>query len=263
MIHFPKTAYPKNWLYPVADETNSPLKNMRFYLFHLPANQTSSFVFEQGETAFVLLSGQARAWIGGTLLGETGYRENVFKERASCFYFPPHVPFTVEAIHDTEWAIFEAFTSKTGQPRFISKEEVQAKEVGKENFTRIVYTIIGPEFPAQTLMVGETLNRPGCWSSFPPHRHQKNRPPEEYALEEVYHYRFHPQHGFGVQCLYLESKEIEDAYLIKDGDTFVIPGGYHPVVAAPGYALYYCWALAGENRVLKPFEDPPHRWVGE
>jgi len=36
------------------------------------------------------------------------------------------------------------------------------------------------------LMVGETVNRPGCWSSFPPHKHDEDRPREEVAMEEVF-----------------------------------------------------------------------------
>jgi 5-deoxy-glucuronate isomerase len=43
-----------------------------------------------------------------------------------------------------------------------------------------------------------------------------------------------------------------------------IPGGYHPVVAAPGYRLYYLWAIgacAGSPRALATFDDPAHAWL--
>ena len=40
-----------------------------------------------------------------------------------------------------------------------------------------------------------------------------------------------------------------------------IPHGYHPVAAAPGYRLYYLWALVGARRQLAMHEDPAHRWL--
>ena len=47
--------------------------------------------------------------------------------------------------------------------------------------------------------------------------------------------------------------------IVRDGDVIVIPSGYHPVVAAPGYALYYLWVMAGEGRALAPYLDPRPR----
>ena len=38
---------------------------------------------------------------------------------------------------------------------------------------------------------------------------------------------------------------------------------YHPVVAAPGYALYYLWIMAGDGRQMIPHLDPAHAWVAE
>ena len=34
-----------------------------------------------------------------------------------------------------------------------------------------------------------------------------------------------------------------------------------PVSAAPGYTLYYLWAMAGDQRKLALYEDPAHRWI--
>jgi len=33
------------------------------------------------------------------------------------------------------------------------------------------------------------------------------------------------------------------------------------VCAAPGYRLYYLWALVGEHRQLALHEDPSHTWL--
>jgi 5-deoxy-glucuronate isomerase len=53
----------------------------------------------------------------------------------------------------------------------------------------------------------------------------------------------------------------ERTFRVHDGDVAVIRSGYHPVVAAPGYDLYYLWVLAGESREMAPRLDPQHAWV--
>ena len=75
----------------------------------------------------------------------------------------------------------------------------------------------------------------------------------------MYFFRFEPDSGFGVQLLYDDTDE--RALIVRDGDVVAIPSGYHPVVAAPGYALYYLWVMAGEGREMAPFFDPVHSWV--
>ena len=61
----------------------------------------------------------------------------------------------------------------------------------------------------------------------------------------------------GISAYYHDSA----AALVRDGDVAVITSGYHPVVAAPGYALYYLWIMAGEGRQMVPHFDDRHDWV--
>jgi len=121
-----------------------------------------------------------------------------------------------------------------------------------------VRTILGPEHEAGRLLVGETINPPGNWSSYPPHKHDEHRPPLEVQLEEVYLFKVDPPGGFGVQLRY--DDDGEDVRTVRDGDVAVITSGYHPVVAAPGYSLYYLWVRAGNGRVMAPFLQPQHAW---
>jgi 5-deoxy-glucuronate isomerase len=99
--------------------------------------------------------------------------------------------------------------------------------------------------PEGELIVGETLNPPGGWSSYPPHRHEH---------EELYLYRFEPASGFGVHVSYDESADA--ARMVRDGSIERITGGYHPVVAAPMAAMYYLWALAGDRDTVDTRTDP-------
>jgi 5-deoxy-glucuronate isomerase len=121
-----------------------------------------------------------------------------------------------------------------------------------------VHDVIADAVPARHLLVGETFNEPGQWSSFPPHKHDGGD--GEPALEEVYYYRFDRPDGFGFQGLY-ETDGVAEAVFLKHGTIVGIPRGYHPVCAAPGYRLYYLWALVGDPRQLAMHEDPVHRWL--
>ena len=69
-----------------------------------------------------------------------------------------------------------------------------------------------------------------------------------------------PPQGFGQQMLYTEDGECV-THTVRDGDAVLLPYGYHPVSAPPGYQLYYLWALAGEQRNLALHEDPAHQWI--
>jgi 5-deoxy-glucuronate isomerase len=40
-----------------------------------------------------------------------------------------------------------------------------------------------------------------------------------------------------------------------------VPEGYHPVVAAHGYNVYYLNALAGSARSMAAADDPDYMWV--
>jgi 5-deoxy-glucuronate isomerase len=120
--------------------------------------------------------------------------------------------------------------------------------------------VITDAVPSRHLLVGETFNEPGQWSSFPPHKHDGDD--GEPALEEVYYYRFDRPDGFGFQGLY-EANGYAEAVFLKHGSIVGIPRGYHPVCAAPGYRLYYLWALVGEPRQLAMHEDPVHRWLND
>jgi 5-deoxy-glucuronate isomerase len=100
------------------------------------------------------------------------------------------------------------------------------------------------------------------WSSYPPHRHDRESQ-DETALEEVYYYRVHPANGFAVQIRYDTDTGQEDLRLVRDGDAAAITSGFHPLVAAAGHDLYYLWILAGERRAMRVHLDPRYRWGNE
>jgi 5-deoxy-glucuronate isomerase len=129
--------------------------------------------------------------------------------------------------------------------RLVAPGDVAVERRGDGPTARIVRTYVGEG----AIIAGETINPPGGWSSYPPHRHEH---------EEVYLYRFEPADGFGVQVRYEADGGDDDAAatVVRDGHVERITSGYHPVVASPHASMYYLWALAGESDRLSPSFDP-------
>lgn len=145
----------------------------------------------------------------------------------------------------------------------VSPDEVVCKKAGEKEWERTVSLIVGPESKvgARRLIVGESITLQGNWLAYPGHKHDEDIAGEEARLEEVYHFRFRPQRGFGLGRVYSPVRRFDQAYTVEDGDVLAVPFGYHTVAAAPGYDMYCLWALAGERREMLSREDERHAWV--
>jgi 5-deoxy-glucuronate isomerase len=233
------------------------------YVWRGLAGEEVSMETEGKEFGLVVMSGLVDVVCGQQVFHEVGGRVSVFSGPAAGLWAPPGVSVIVKALSVCEVAICAAPSRSEAGPQLIPPAQVVCRQVGNWNWVRDVCTIIGDNVPqAQRLVVGETINLPGNWSSYPPHKHTQDDYPFEVQMEEVYHYRVNPIQGFGVQCLYNDDMSIREAYIIEDGDTVVIPPAYHPVAAAPGYQLYYLWVLAAyTDRRMRPRDDHRHAWV--
>ena len=122
---------------------------------------------------------------------------------------------------------------------------------------RRIYHILGQNAAgrAGNLLVSELYADPGCWSGSPPHKHDEARDGET-AHEELYHYRFLPESGFGGQYHYEPDGE-GNVYKTETGDTFVFNSGYHPTVTSPGHEEYIFTILVGrdERSLVQHFQD--------
>ena len=118
---------------------------------------------------------------------------------------------------------------------------------------RCIYHILGQngEGRAGNLVVNELYAEEGCWSGYPPHKHDteqmgENNVLEETAFEEVYHFRFNPETGFGAQIVYQPDMSSQ-AFLTRNGDTVVVDRGFHPTVTSPGHDEYILAILVGKH----------------
>jgi 5-deoxy-glucuronate isomerase len=114
---------------------------------------------------------------------------------------------------------------------------------------------------ADSLLVCEVLTPAGHWSSYPPHKHDRDALPEESLLEETYYHRISPAHGFALQRVYTADGGLDETVTVRDGDIVLVPRGYHTVSAPPGYELYYLNVMAGPTRAWAVANDPAHEWT--
>ena len=243
-------------------DLDTGLDHLRFALARLGDGEEARVPGDASERLLVVLDAPAEIAVKA---GEREFRlpprGSVFDQAPSALYVPPDHPLVITG--PVLAAIFAARADgiAPGKPYVIRPEDVETVVRGRDNFARAVRDILPAGRSATRLLAGETLNPPGNWSSSPPHKHDRHAPPDEAELEEIYLFRIDPSQGFGVQLSYTADPAAEEGLVVHDLDVVAIPGGYHPVAAAPGYRLYYLWCLAGRGRELHWHTDPAHAWV--
>ncbi|MEO7653098.1 MAG: 5-deoxy-glucuronate isomerase [Bryobacteraceae bacterium] len=234
------------------------------------AGSLREHVFESGEEELSLdfYTGPVRVEVegpSGAWSAEIGARASI-RDAAPMVYIPPASKVKLTRLNgDARITVAGAEGKPGGAPVLVTGEQAMLNKVGKDNWSRTVYTHIADNIDAAHLISGETINQPGGWSSCPPHKHDRFAPPSEVPMEEVYYFQVDPPQGFGFMRVYTDPSDpqpFDNAYPVEHGDTVLIPRGYHPVVACPGYSLNYTWILAGEGRTYGAWsDDPKHSWI--
>jgi 5-deoxy-glucuronate isomerase len=221
---------------------------------------SGTFAADAGEeeVALVPLSGRARVEAEGDSW-ELGGRESVFGGMPWALYLPRDTAYRVAT--DGEVAVCGARCERRREPVLVRPEDVEVEVRGAGNATRQINHIVKPEFPAERLLVVEVFTPSGNWSSYPPHKHDEDHPPDEVVLEETYYFRTAEPEAFAVQRLYSPRHGLDLTATVRDGDLLLVPYGYHTTAAAHGYDLYYLNALAGDRRSMAAADDPALHWV--
>ena len=243
----------------------------KFGLIKLAAGTTFEETTGELEVALVLIGGNFKATGDGWSFTVTDGRKDPFSGKPHCLYMPRHTKYTIEALSDVELAFNGSpATRDTAKPTLIKPEDTRHIALGKDNWTRTSEIILDEKFDSENLYIGEGMIPSGNWSGYPSHRHDVNNPPAELDMEETYFYLFNPGKGFGFQSVYTPKgvkaekfgEELNEAYRVQSYDTVAIAEGYHPLVGAPGYQMYYLWTMAGDQgRGLISSMDPAHAWV--
>jgi 5-deoxy-glucuronate isomerase len=210
---------------------------------------------DSDERAYLFAVGSAAvSWNGGTAQVS---RRSLFDEAPSTLLVPRKTKVVIKA-GQTGVEFYRAATDNDIDyaPRYFSPDECQNEFRGagtmNEASTRIVRTVFDDtNMKESNLVLGEVIDVPGKWSSYPPHHHPQ---------PEIYHYRFLPEQGFGLTAIG------DRPYVLHDRDTILIRDGEdHPQVTAPGYAMWYLWVirhLDGNRYGIQTFTEA-HRWVSE
>jgi 5-deoxy-glucuronate isomerase len=231
----------------------------------------ASHAFDSGEDELLVLplSGGCVVACDGERFEVEG-RDDVFARVTDFVYVPRDARVEVASAGGGRFALPSARTRRRLAARYGAAGDVPVELRGAGQASRQVNNFCTPNsFEADKLIAVEVLTPGGNWSSYPPHKHDEERPPEESKLEEVYYFEISSgpiEPGFGYQRVYSSGpdRQIDVLAEVRSGDTVLVPYGWHgPSMAAPGYDLYYLNVMAGpdEERVWRFCDDPAHAWV--
>lgn len=236
----------------LSDPANPAETGIEFALHVHPENTTWREEPEL-ETAWVLLHGSAELEFDGRRVAVQ--RGDLFAEPPTALHVARGTAVTFRTGADeTEWAVVRTANERTFGARLFLPDELQPEYRGaglvQNAALRNVRSIFDRKVrPESNLVLGEVVNYPGRWSSYPPHHHDQ---------PEIYHYRFTAPAGYG------HAELGDEVVKVWSGDTVVIPPGRdHAQVSAPGYGMYYLWMI--RHLPGNPYTGfnfaPEHAWV--
>lgn len=234
---------------------------LRFETLRLAPGQQQRAATQDCELCLVVLGGVCSVDSQEGAFRSIGKRRNVSDGKPYALYLPLGCAFTMTAETACDLALCYAKAEHRYPARLVCPDEVAVEIRGGGNATRQINAILPPEFPAHRLLVVEVYTPSGNWSSYPPHKHDVHDPPHEVDLEEIYYYRVSRPEGYAIQRVYTRDGRLNETITVRDGELVLIPEGYHPVVAAHGYDVYYLNALAGSARSMAASDDPDYAWI--
>jgi 5-deoxy-glucuronate isomerase len=232
-----------------------------FEVYRLTRGETIAKPAAGHEACVVILSGRADIGFGDEEWRGVGSRETIFSGPPDAVYVPPGGTLAITGASEVcEVALCWAPAVRGAKAVRIAAGDVHPFKRGSGRTERTIYNILMEDRPAESLLVTEVFTPGGNWSSYPPHKHDTDDLPRESYLEETYYHRMARREGFAVQLVYTDDRSLNEALQVRDGDVVLVPRGYHPVAAGPGYDLYYLNVMAGPHRRWLVTTDPDHRW---
>lgn len=218
------------------------------------------------ELAIVVLGGTCSVTSSAGNWQNIGARAHVFAGLPYTLYLPINTSFEISTQAGCDLALCYSKAEQAYPPLLITPDQIEIEIRGGSNATRQINHIIKPTTHTHRLLVVEVYTPSGNWSSYPPHKHDVHNPPAEVDLEEIYYYRINPTKaqapgGYAIQKVYTKDRRLDETLTVRDGQLVLVPEGYHPVVAAHGYDVYYLNALAGSAHSMAASDDPDYAWV--
>ena len=241
---------------------------------HLEPGGSISHETGDEELVVVPLSGSVTIDVAGSDPIVLDGRASVFHGPSDTAYLPRQRAITVrDSGTGARVALCGARATTDREPRRIAADEAGAELRGAGRASREVRAFgLPPVLDADAILVCEVITPAGNWSSWPPHKHDEDRPGEESELEEIYYFetRSTDPRGtdpVGYQRVYgTDERPIDVLAEVRTGDVVLVPHGWHgPAMAAPDADLYYLNVMAGPGaeRAWLICDDPEHAWVRE
>lgn len=233
-------------------------------ILELAPGGSHSWVTGDEEAMIVPLSGSATVHCDGAAFDLMG-RQSVFARVSDVAYVPRDAAVELATEAGGRFAVCGARCGRRLDPAYLAADAVPVETRGAGNATRQVNNFgIPGVLEADRLIACEVLTPGGNWSSFPPHKHDENRPGVESELEEIYYFEL-AREGLAYHRVYgTAARPIDVLAEVADGDVVLVPHGWHgPSIAAPGVDLYYLNVMAGPGpeRTWLICDDPAHTWV--
>jgi 5-deoxy-glucuronate isomerase len=221
----------------------------------------------------------ARTPDGNTHQAALAGRPSVFDGPTDVAYVPAGSQITVRSSTGTARVALagalvpDGSSSRGGRSfRHVAAGEVPVERRGAGTASREVRNFGTPDvLAADAIIACEVITPAGNWSSWPPHKHDAERPGAETALEEIYYFETRSTDTLGTdpvgyQRVYASSDErpIDVLAEVRTGDVVLVPHGWHgPSMAAPDAHLYYLNVMAGPGpeRAWLICDDPAHAGV--
>lgn len=235
--------------------TDYPDVGMDLLIHKLRPHDSMTVENEGCESAVLALSGRGVLACKGRVLSFD--RPNWVDTNPTVIHAPIGVSVMVGNESDQPVEVLTVHTANTRRfaPRYYTPEDIQVEQRGKGILDETCFRLVRLAFddtngpPESNLVLGEVINFAGRWSSYPPHHHPQ---------PEIYYYRFDPPHGYG------HGELGEEVFKIRNGDVLAITDDRsHCQVSAPGYTMYYLWAVRHlEGSRYKGFTfEPEHVWT--
>jgi 5-deoxy-glucuronate isomerase len=242
-------------------------EHLNFSAVKLEKGTTWHFDSHDNEMALVILGGTAKVETKDHNWESVGSRNNVFNGMPTTLYVSRNNGVNIKALSEKfEFGIGWCKAFSDHPTKLIEPEDVKIEIRGGGNATRQINQMIMPGFNCDRLVVVEVYTPSGNWSSYPPHKHDVRKMDQngnllEADLEEIYFYKIDRPEGYAYQRIYTDDRRIDELVLVKDNELVLSPEGYHPVVAAHGFNVYYLNMLAGSDQSLASSDDPEFAWI--
>jgi 5-deoxy-glucuronate isomerase len=230
----------------------------------LPAGGTHRYATGEDEVLVLPLEGACTVEVDGGRYELAG-RSTVFAGPTDLVYAPIRADVTVSSAAGGRFALCTARASRRFPARYLPAGSVPVELRGAGCASRQIHNFATPEtLDADRIIACEVITPGGNWSSYPPHKHDEDRP-DESVLEEIYYFEVRGPNAMAYQRVYgTPDRPIDVLAEVRSGDVVLIPHGWHgPAMAVPGYDLYYLNVMAGPGaeRAWLISDDPAHTWI--